>query len=88
MSHDSLNYSYVAPAVLPDGDGGFTPCPELLTAAEAVRYLRLDTVGHKNPVQTLRHYREQKRLRAAQIGRKLFYSRRELDRFIFESTNN
>ena len=28
--------------VLPDGQGGFTPCPELLTEAEAIRFLRLE----------------------------------------------
>jgi len=35
----------VMPAVLPDGDGGFTPCPELLTEREAIRFLRLDDIS-------------------------------------------
>ena len=33
--------SPVAPAVLPDGNGGFTVCPELLTEEELIRFLRL-----------------------------------------------
>ena len=49
--------SYTFAAVLPDGNGGFTPCPEVLTEEEAIRYLRLDVGGPKNPVGTLRYYR-------------------------------
>jgi len=30
------------------------PCPELLTEAEAIRYLRLDTVAIGDPMGTLR----------------------------------
>jgi hypothetical protein len=31
-------------AVLPDGNGGFTPCPELLTEEELVRFLRVPPI--------------------------------------------
>ena len=68
-----------SPAVLPDGNGGFTPCPELLTEAEAVRYLRLDIEGPNNPTNTLKYYRDQGVLRAVHIGRNLRYPRKELD---------
>jgi len=33
------------------------PNPELLTEDEAIRYLRLDTIGIKNPDETLQRYR-------------------------------
>jgi len=70
-----------APAVLSDGNGGYGPCPELLTAEEAARYLRLD--GQKaNSAKTLQYYREKKKLRPTKIGKHVFYSRRELDNFI------
>lgn len=72
----------MAPAVLPDGKGGYTPCPELLTEAEAIRYLRLDTVGHKCPANTLRYYRGKHLLKATRIGKAVLYGRKELDRFI------
>jgi hypothetical protein len=36
----------MVPAVLPDGDGGFTPCPELLTEDELIRYLRIREVSN------------------------------------------
>lgn len=35
-----------APAVLPDGNGGFIPCPELLTEEELIRFLRIPEVSH------------------------------------------
>ena len=31
--------------VLPDGNGGFTPCPEILTEAELIRFLRVPDVS-------------------------------------------
>lgn len=72
----------IAPAVLPDGNGGFTPCPELLTEAEAIRYLRLDVSGPQNPVGTLKYYRDRGILRGIQIGRNLRYPRKELDSMV------
>ena len=63
------------------------PCPELLTAEEAVRYLRLDTVGIKDPQETLRRYRDSGRLRATQISKKLFYRRVELELFLQRQTD-
>ncbi len=72
-------YSFSTPAILPDGNGGFTPCPELLTEDEAIRYLRLDIDGPHNPNGTLKYYRDQGVLRAVRIGRNLRYPRKELD---------
>jgi hypothetical protein len=39
--HDMLTY----PAVLPDGNGRFTPCPELMTQQELIRYLRVAEIS-------------------------------------------
>jgi len=69
-------------AVLPDDKGGYTPCPELLTEAEAIRYLRLDVNGPANPAGTLRYYREKGVLRGICIGRNMRYPRRELDAMV------
>jgi hypothetical protein len=54
----------------------------LLSEAQAISYLRLDTIGHKHPARTLKYYRSRKMLRACQISKKLFYSLNELDSFI------
>ena len=81
MTYNSVN-TVIAPAVLSDGNGGFAPCPELLTEDEAVRYLRLDVSGPRNPAGTLKYYRDQGVLRAVRIGRNLRYPRRELDSMV------
>ena len=70
------------PIVLPDGNGGFTPCPELLTEDEAIRYLRLDINGPQNPSGTLKYYRDRGLLHGVRIGRNLRYPRKELDSMI------
>jgi hypothetical protein len=75
-------YDLKAYAILPNGDGNFAPCPELLTEDEAIRYLRLDVNGPMNPGGTLKYYRDQGVLRAIRIGRNLRYPRKELDRMI------
>ena len=73
---------FVIPSVLPDGNGGFTPCPEVLTEDEAIRYLRLDLEVSSDPRQTLKYYRDKGELVAIRIGRKNRYRRRDLDDFL------
>ena len=85
MTQQNNNF-FTTPAILPDGNGGFVPCPELLTEGEAIRYLRLDIDGPAKPENTLRYYREQKKLKATKIGKKLLYSRKALDEFMEKMT--
>lgn len=73
-------------AVLPTTGGGVEPCPSLLTEAEAIRYLRLDTVAIRNPGATLRRYREAGTLRGTQVSKRVFYRRQELDEFLGRQT--
>jgi hypothetical protein len=72
----------VMPAVLPDGNGSFMPCPELLTEDEAVCYLRLDIDDSSNPEQTLKYYRDKGELVAIRVGRKNRYRRQDLVNFL------
>ena len=74
--------------VFPDGRGGFAPCGELLTEAEAIRYLRLDIDGPAKPSLTLRYYREKGLLRGTQVGRRIRYRRIELERFLERLTDS
>ena len=75
-------------AILPGLDGEWRPCPSLLTEAEAIQYLRLDTVDIKNPSETLRRYRDAGLLRGTQVSKCLFYRQLELDRFLERLTEN
>lgn len=63
-------------------NGGFIPCPELLTEDEAIRYLRLDVNGPQNPKGTLKYYRDKGILKGVRVGKNLRYPRKELDRMI------
>ena len=73
---------FTTPAVLPDGNGGFTPCPELLTEDEAIRFLRLDDDGPAKPELTLRYYRQKNKLKGTQIGKRILYTRKALQEFL------
>ena len=68
--------------VLPDGKGGFTPCPELLTENEAIRFLRLDGIDIDDPANTLRYYRKKGLLQATQVGKCIRYRRIELEKLL------
>ena len=82
MVKDNNNYVFAAPSILPDGNGSYSPCPEVLTEDEAARYLRLDFGGSANPKQTLKYYRDKGELVAIRIGRKNRYRRQDLDDFL------
>lgn len=86
MADKTNTYTFTPTSVLPDGNGGFTPCPELLTEAEAIRYLRLDIDGPARPENTLRYYREKKKLKGTQIGKRIFYTRKALHEFLEKMT--
>ena len=73
-------------AVLPDGSGGCAPCPNLLTEEEAVRYLRLDTLGRKDSAKTLQYYRERGLIKPTRISNVNFYLRESLDEFLATMT--
>lgn len=59
-----------------------SPCPELLTEAEAIRYLRLDLIDVEEPASTLRYYRRRGLLRATQVGKCVRYRRVELNKLL------
>ena len=85
MSENTPSLFFVVSAVLPDGNGGFTPCPEVLTPEEATRYLRIDK-QKADPTKTLEYYQEKHLLKACTIGNNRRYLRKELDRFAEERT--
>jgi len=78
----------MTPVVLPDGNGGFTPCPELLIEEEAIRYLRLDGIDIEDLGNTLRYYRKKGLLQATQVGKCIRYRRIELERLLDKLTES
>ncbi len=63
---------------MPDG----VPAPYVMTAEEAIRFLRIDTNGTKHPEATLQHYQKEGLLFPITIGKCRKYPLPELLRFI------
>jgi len=77
MTDNNNNIAY-----FPDG----RPCPVVLTQDEAIKFLRLDTVGVKQPGKTLERYQDEGLLKGTYISKKCFYSVSELCRFVEKVT--
>ena len=46
-SKEAINRNVlISPAVLPDGNGWFTPCPELMTETEIIKFLRIPEISN------------------------------------------
>lgn len=58
----------------------YTPCPEILTAKEACRYLRLDL--SKSPHEPLELYVKEYGLRRVKLGRAIRYRRVDLEALV------
>ena len=56
----------ITTAVLPGGNGGFTPCPELMTEDEIFQFLRIPEISHSkdyhNVIEHLKRYRSLPRI--------------------------
>ena len=69
---------YSGPVYMPDG----SPAPYVMTAQDAIRFLRLDTNDTKHPELTLDYYQKEGLLRPVTIGKTRKYPLPELLRFI------
>jgi len=62
MKMTKSNPLAMMPIVLPDGNGGFVPCPDLLTEEELIQYLRIPVVSrsknHHNVIEQLKRMRD------------------------------
>lgn len=86
----------------PTGQYGSTPLPtaartaaeamqpsaDLLTAEQAIRYLRLDEIGLKNPHLALARYRYRGLLHGTRFAGRVWYLRSELDAFLRRCTED
>jgi hypothetical protein len=72
---------------LPDGNGGFTVCPELLTEEELIRFLRIPEVSkardHHNVIENLKRMHDLPRIH---LCSKPLYPREALRQWIREKT--
>jgi len=79
----------ITPVVLPDGNGGFGPCPELLTEEELIRFLRIPEIStakdYHNVVENLKRMHDLPRIH---ICGKPLYPRETLREWIRERTTH
>lgn len=77
----------MTPAVLPNDDGGFTPCPDLLTEEELIRFLRIPEISaakdYRNVIENLKRVHDLPRIHIC--GRAL-YSREAIKDWIAKKT--
>jgi hypothetical protein len=77
------------PGCLPDGNGGSTACPELLTEEELVRFLRIPKISkardYHNVVENLKRMHDLPRIH---ICGKPLYPRDAIKQWIRERTTN
>ena len=77
----------ISPAVLPDGNGGFTPCPELMTESEVVQFLRIPKVSNsKNFHNVIEHLKKFRDLPRIHVCRKALYPRKAILEWIEKET--
>jgi len=70
MSYHELkaaHYNGFLPAIISDGNGSFTLCPELMTEAELIRFLRIPEISRSkdphNVIEQLKRFRALPRIR-------------------------
>ena len=79
--------SAVISAVLSNGNGGFTPCPDVMTEEELIRFLRIPEISkagdYKNVIANLKRFRG---LPCIHISRQPLYPRDAVMEWIKDQT--
>jgi hypothetical protein len=82
------NFSFPISSALSDGNGGYMPCPELLTEAELIRLLRVPEVSkandYSNVIANLKRMHDLPRLH---LCGKTLYPTREIMVWITEKSS-
>jgi hypothetical protein len=87
MIQSDQQYKLVTSAVLPDCNGGFAPCPALLTEAELILFLRIPEISkaenYSNVIANLKRRQELPRI---YLCSKTLYPTREIMKWIVEKS--
>lgn len=75
------------PSVLPDGNGGFTLCPELLTEEELIAFLRIPEISNLDDYHNvIEHLKRVRKLPRIHICNKTLYPRGAIQKWIEQET--
>ena len=82
-----MSNEFATPVVIPDGNGGFTPCPELLTEEELTRFLRVAEISNSNDHHNvIEHLKRLRGLPRIHICNKVLYPKKALLDWIEQQT--
>ena len=80
--------SCVSHAILPNGNGEFSPCPELLTEDELILFLRIPQISNsKNYHNVIEHLKKFRGLPRIHICRKALYPKRAILKWMGKETD-
>ena len=84
---EKINNILMSTAVLPNGNGEFTPYPELLTEEELIVFLRIPEVSNsENHHNVIEHLKRARGLPRIHICRKSLYPRRAILKWLERET--
>jgi len=73
--------------VLPDGNGGFKPCPDLLTEEELILFLRIPQISNSNDHHNvIEHLKRVRRLPRIHICNKTLYPKKAIEKWVEQET--
>ena len=82
------SYTFILPAILPDGNGGFTPCPELMREDELIQFLRIPEIsGSKNYHNVIEHLKKNRNLPRIYICNTAMYPKKAITEWIEKETS-
>ena len=87
MAADGEERVSVMPSILPDGNGNFAPCPDLLTEEELIRFLRIEEISSsKDYHNVIEHLQRLRSLPRIHICNKTLYPREAIMKWIEQET--
>ena len=85
MSEERYNFIF---SPLPDGNGGFVPCPELMTEQELICFLRIPEVsGSQNYHNVVEHLKKVRGLPRIHICHKVLYPKKAVLEWVEKETD-
>ena len=75
-------------SALPDGNGGFVPCPELMTEPEVIEFLRIPEISNsKDYHNVIEHLKRVRGLPRIHICRRALYPKKAILEWVEKETN-
>ncbi len=82
------DYRFISSAILPDGNGGSMPCPELMIESELILFLRIPEISNSNNYHNvIEHLKRYRNLPRIHICNKALYPKKAVLDWIEKETS-